>query len=108
MRPLIFVFLLGLGFGTAVAQDAAPQVPMGGTPPPELGGKALKPHITIIKRGQKRVEQYSINGHVYMVKVTPAHGKPYYLIDEKGNGIFVREDTLGPQPSVPEWVLLRF
>ena len=28
-----------------------------------------------------------------MVKVTPAHGVPYYLIDESGRGDFTRRDS---------------
>ena len=34
-----------------------------------------------------------MNGRLYMVKVTPAHGVPYYLIDNVGRGDFVRYDN---------------
>ena len=34
-----------------------------------------------------------MNGRLYMVKVTPAHGVPYYLIDDVGRGEFRRHDN---------------
>ncbi len=34
-----------------------------------------------------------MNGRLYMVKVTPTHGVPYYLIDNVGQGEFVRYDS---------------
>ena len=32
-----------------------------------------------------------------MIKVTPAHGVPYYLVDREGDGKFTRDDTRGHQ-----------
>jgi hypothetical protein len=36
--------------------------------------------------GRCRVEEYRMNGVLYMVKVTPTVGPPYYLIDTTGDG----------------------
>jgi hypothetical protein len=42
-----------------------------------------------------------------MVKVTPLHGRPYYLV--AGNdGTFVRRDSLDTGLRVPLWVLFSF
>ena len=43
-----------------------------------------------------------------MVKVTPAHGVPYYLIDNQGNGNFMRMETMDTGTRVPQWVIGTF
>jgi hypothetical protein len=50
-----------------------------------------------------------MNGKLYMIKVTPPHGTPYYLVDPKGDGGFVRQDLGGERSlSVPMWVIHSF
>ncbi len=51
-----------------------------------------------------------MNGRLYMIKVTPPHGTPYYLVDRKGTGSFVQEETaVGDKGiSVPMWVIHSF
>ncbi|MGA7799222.1 MAG: DUF2782 domain-containing protein [Gammaproteobacteria bacterium] len=73
----------------------------------ENGQQSIEPDVTIVPgKGKEKIEQYSINGRVYMIKVIPAKGYPYYLIDTTGNGVF---DTRrgGPEPdiSIPHWVI---
>jgi hypothetical protein len=85
--------------------------PLPEPPPPPPGFEldpALEPQITIQRRGEQTVEEYRINGRLYMVKVTPAHGVPYYLIDESGRGDFARRDTLDTGTRVPMWVIHQF
>ena len=82
------------------------------TPPPvERNNSApredTEPDITITTRGTDRVEEYRYNGQLYMIKITPKHGVPYYLIDEEGRGQFKRSD-LQPDVKPPMWVLKRF
>ncbi|HCS12806.1 MAG: DUF2782 domain-containing protein [Zetaproteobacteria bacterium CG06_land_8_20_14_3_00_59_53] len=56
-----------------------------------------------------RVEEYSRQGKVYMVKVTPPHGMPpYYLYDNNGDGQFERRLGGNKRPNPPEWVIKRF
>jgi hypothetical protein len=44
-----------------------------------------------------------------MVRITPKNGKPYTMIDSKGDGSFAKQDnTLSPHLSVPQWVLIEF
>ena len=40
-----------------------------------------------------------------MVKVTPAHGKPYYLVDTVGKGDFTRHDSYDTGTRPPMWVI---
>ncbi|MHB8534940.1 MAG: DUF2782 domain-containing protein [Sulfuricaulis sp.] len=63
-----------------------------------------EPEVTITTKGKEKHEEYRINGRLYMIKVIPAHGKPYYLIDKAGNGQFHRSD-FEPRISVPMWVI---
>ena len=79
-------------------------------PPPKIvDGEALEgePQITIRKKGVETIQEYRINGELYMMKVTPAHGVPYYLHKEDQGGGWV---NTGPNPplSIPKWVIFRF
>jgi hypothetical protein len=105
MRRYLFVLLM------AVAAPLAAQQPPGLEPVPEpppmpQGGDAdaLEPEVTILKRGEDTVEEFRIKGRLYMVKVTPPHGVPYYLVDQQGDGVMTRQDAM-PTLSVPMWVI---
>ncbi len=78
-------------------------------PPPKVSeGEALdEPEVTIRKKGKDTVEEYRINGDLYMMKITPDHGVPYYLHREDKGAEWV---NIGPNPplSVPKWILFRF
>lgn len=113
IRPL-FALLLGACALTAAAQNRPPKLePLPEPPPPPPGmvdDASLQPQITIKKRGEDKVEEYRVKGRLYMIKVTPPHGVPYYLVDPKGDGGFVREDLgVGDKGiSVPMWVIHSF
>lgn len=80
-------------------------------PPPMPATAAdedIEPQITITQRGQDKVEEYRAGGRLYMLKVTPPHGVPYYLIDEKGDGVMTRKDTLTSGTRPPMWVIKRW
>ena len=74
-------------------------------PPPGVSDAELEPQVTITKRGEDKVEEYRIHNRLYMVKVTPPHGVPYYLVDEEGKGTWARRDTIGPNVQPPQWVI---
>jgi len=44
--------------------------------------------IRIIKRADKTLKTYSVNGIVYKVKVMPKNAPPYYFYDTDGDGSF--------------------
>ena len=78
-------------------------------PPPGLElDPTLEPQVTIIKRGIDTVEEYRIGGRLYMMKVIPPHGTPYYLIDQRGDGQFSRQDGFDSGIRVPMWVIHSF
>jgi len=98
----LFAFTLSAG-----AQDKPARLEDVPAPPPIPAGvteEDFEPQVTIVKRGEDVVEEYRANGKLYMVKVTPPHGTPYYLIDRRGDGTF--EHITGEKPlSVPMWVV---
>ena len=80
-------------------------------PPPPPGFEldpALEPQVTIQRRGTETVEEFRIQGRLYMIKVTPAHGVPYYLIDDVGRGDFARRDNYDTRTRPPMWVIHQF
>jgi len=112
MRSMLIALLLAVALPVA-AQQAKPPVlqPLPAPPPPPAGYEpdpALEPEVTIYKRGTDTIEERRLNGRVYMVKVTPTTGKPYYLIDNIGNGKFVRYDDYDTGLRPPSWVIFNF
>jgi hypothetical protein len=110
MRKILITLLLAAAL-PVLAQNKPPAdlQPLPPPPPPPPGYEldpALEPQVTILKRGTDTVEEYRIAGKLYMIKVTPPHGTPYYLIDERGTGDFTRHDGgLNEGPRPPMWVI---
>jgi hypothetical protein len=131
MRILIAAVLFGLAFPVLAQSpsdrqlptDAAAQrkpaaatpagkpptlQPIPEPPPPPPGMEldpGLEPQVTIQRRGTETVEEFRLNGRLYMVKVTPSHGKPYYLVDNVGRGEFTRLDSYDTGTRPPMWVI---
>jgi hypothetical protein len=76
--------------------------------PPEMElDSDLEPQITIIKRGEDTIEEYRQNGELYMIKVTPRVGFPYYMVRNRGR-INEHSGEPGSNVSTPMWRLLEF
>ena len=78
--------------------------------PPKIQDEQLEPTVTIREEEERTIEEYRFNGQVYMVKITPKGGIPYYYIDSDGDGkleIDADKQALNPvQPvywKVKEW-----
>jgi hypothetical protein len=114
LHNILVALLFSVFVLPAVAQTRPPDLqPLPEPPPPPPGmidDAALEPQVTIKSRGEDKVEEYRMNGKLYMIKVTPPHGVPYYLVDPKGDGGFVHEDigTGDKGLSVPMWVIHTF
>lgn len=77
-------------------------------PPAPPADEAIpEPEVVITTKGEDRHEEFRIGGRLYMIKVIPKVGKPYYLIDNEGRGEFARSD-FEPKVSPPVWVIKRF
>jgi len=109
---LLFVILAGLVAASVAAERGAPvppppPLPETATPSaPAPAEGAIEPEITITSEGTEIHEEYRYNGLLYMVKVIPAVGPPYYLVyDDRGRS---RRSDLEPDIIVPQWVIKRF
>jgi len=84
------------------------------TKPPTLpeqlkDGETIEPEINIIHKDDRMIEEYRVNGQLYMIKVTPSVGPSYYLMDTDGDGsLETTSNELDSGLLVPNWVLLRW
>ncbi len=111
MRPLLVTSLIFISTILLAEQDqrflAAPEPPE--LPMPVQSGEELEPDITIIRKGKKTIQEYRKNGQLYMVKVIPAIGPAYYLIDTDGDGTLdVRGNDLDKGTQINQWKLLEW
>ena len=111
---LVSLFLLTFAHLPAQAQPRPrpPNLqPVPEPPPPPKGfelDSALEPEITVVKRGNETVEEYRMGGKLYMMKVTPAGGTPYFLVDNHGDGTFARQNAHDTGLRPPMWVIHSF
>ena len=111
-RSFIFGLLLAAALPVAAQQAKLPELqPLPEPPPPPPGYEldpALEPQVTILRRGTDTIEEFRIGGRLYMIRITPAGGRPYYLIDNHGAGNFVRYDNFDSGLRPPMWVIFQF
>jgi hypothetical protein len=109
MRRLLPALTLTLTLSPALADTAAglPEL----MPPPLPGAvpEDMEPEVTIRRQGGGVIEEYRINGQLYMVKIIPAKGPAYYLMDTNGDGeLESRRGELDPRLLVPNWAIFRW
>jgi hypothetical protein len=66
----------------------------------------LEPKVSIEEHHNRTVEEYRVNNNLYMVKVRPRVGRPYYLVDHDGSGSM--EWSRGSselEKQAPRWTL---
>lgn len=112
LRTFIFFFCLLLSLlsiqvkadqqGTKSANIPEPPPMPADTDDPQQ----IKADVTIIRKKDSTIEEYRINGKLQMVKITPAKGKPYYLLYPKNGGSPVRKDLDDVQ--TPYWKLFEW
>jgi len=87
--------------------ESLPEVPV---PPAQVqNGEALEPDITIIRREKKTIQEFRRGGRLYMIKVVPDIGPPYYFLDTNGDGrLDVRSSDLDQGSHINMWKLLEW
>lgn len=76
--------------------------------PPKVQDEELEPTVTIRREGSKTYEEYRADGRIYMIKVTPDNGPPYYLLDTDGDGnLETHNDDQRGQPVKPVYWKLK-
>lgn len=100
---------VGILLGISLSAAAWAEVP----PPPNLPpveataavDETLAPEVNIIQTEQNTVEEYRQGGRLYLVKVTPHRGPPYYFLDRDGDGFLETSGWWQPETPVPMWRL---
>lgn len=92
-----------LSYGVAAQQTSNDGDPAAPPPiPPKVVGEEAEPSVVITEREGERIEEYSLDGRVYMVKITPVKGPSYYYLDEDGDGqLELRESDRAMNPVRP-------
>jgi hypothetical protein len=118
MNVQLFAILALLGLGP-VALAAEPETPptADSTPggngflqspqvaPSPVTGDAVEPDITIRSEGEELIYEYRVKGQLYMIKIQPQFGPPYFLIDTNGDGVMDIRNSDPRDISIPQWVL---
>ena len=102
-----------LAAATAWAQIAPPPPP---PPPPGPDAPAragepftanpdLEPQVTIVRRENEVHEEVRVGGEVRYIRVTPRHGRPYFLVPDGNGNTYIRRESLDASLKVPMWVL---
>jgi hypothetical protein len=105
---LAAVLLTGSALGQAPsASNALPPPKL--EPLPEVAGDPeLEPQVTITRKDGETVEEARVQGRVVWIKVTPRHGRPYFLIPDGSGQMFIRRDNFDSGLKVPLWLLFSF
>lgn len=109
--PLAFSALAPLLFAGVTSAQTPPSPPPPApeaqvvAPAPPDADPELEPQVTIVQRETETIEEYRVSGELRYIKVTPKHGRPYYLIPAVNGATFIRRDSLDPTLKVPLWVL---
>lgn len=87
--------------------EALPEVP---EPPSALhDGETIEPDITIYRKEKKTIQEFRRNGQLYMIKIIPEIGAPYYFLDTNNDGqLDVRSGDLDKGSRVNLWKLLEW
>lgn len=106
-RPFPTLFLLcGLSWAAAGLAAGQPQVSSLNL---SIQDSDLAPRVTLHEHENRTVEEYRVNNNLYMTKITPRVGAPYYLVDDDGTGETQWLRDPGDRTiKVPQWTLLRW
>lgn len=96
------------------AQDDAPAADAGDAgwlavpenPEAPYGGESVgAPEVTIIETDREVITEYRVRGRLYLVRIEPVAGPPYYLLDVNGDGVLDVQQGNMPDLALPQWQL---
>jgi hypothetical protein len=108
-----------LGASLLMAGATLAQTPAEGARPPPLPPKLeplpevaadpeLEPQVTITRKEGETIEEARVQGQIVWIKVTPRHGRPYFLIPDGSGQTYIRRDSFDSGLKVPLWLLFTF
>ena len=94
---------------TGSAGDTSDDLKRRVVPNASSADEELEPQVVIRQSGENTIEEYRVNGQLFKVKVTPAAGPAYFMIDTDGDGVMdQRYDRQGDEVMTPQWVLFKW
>lgn len=106
MSRMTLLLSLMLSSSLSFAAPTPPPMPEGNSEKNTAEEDNLEPQVTIIRRADSTVEEYRVNGQLYMVKITPDVGPAYYLVDTDGDGsLETTRHSLDANHNIPQWIL---
>ena len=108
-----FILLSVLAFPVFAVDEKPPRLealPEAPEPPmPVQSGETLEPDITITRKGKNTIQEYRRGGKLYMIKVIPDIGPPYYFIDNNGDGrMDVLQNEADKGSNINMWKILEW
>jgi len=104
IQRFLFIFLLSW---MVVLPSLAEEVGAGSEP--VQSDQDSSGEVKIKEEKDETISEFRINGQLYMIRITPKKGTPYYLVDSDGDGnLETRWNELAPELLIPAWVLLRW
>src|SRR5258708_8718440 len=95
MRILLATIALALALPAAAQSGARPRppgtVPLDEPPPPPAmvqTDPALEQQVSTRTEGDQTIQEYRVNGKLFMQRVQPKNGPAYILMDHSGDGTF--------------------
>ena len=115
----VLVFVLLMWSTLTVAQQFAPPPPPPPPPPPGYvdapppppavqSGQVMEPGVTITQTEDETIYEYRHGSQLYMVRVVPKAGPPYYFYDMDGDGQLDIQSNDPRNSHVNQWVLFRW
>ncbi len=118
MFKIIVMLASFIYLSAATAQPFAPPPPpppppaaMPDVPPPPPGvqsGEIMEPGVTIIQTDNETIYEYRKGSQLYMVRVVPKAGPPYYFYDLNGDGELDMTPRDPRNNAVNMWEIFRF
>jgi hypothetical protein len=106
MKYKLTAAVLALGAACALADPQEEQaLAAPATPQSPVAGDSTEPEINITEGAEGLIYEYRVRGRVYMVKIQPQVGPPYYLLDTNGDGILDVRSDVPMDNAVQQWVL---
>jgi hypothetical protein len=106
---LITLLISSCLYGAAFAAQPNPSELQALPPPVFDANEAVdEPQVTITRETEQTVEEFRAAGKLYMIKIIPKAGKPYYLVDDRGDGKFSRQESLDSGVRPPRWIIHQF
>jgi hypothetical protein len=106
LSPSVLLFVASLAMAQPLPPDLEP-VPDGAPAGTGADENLDMPQVTIRRTEGGLIQEYRINDKLYMVRIVPRKGIPYFLVDSDGDGdLETRYNDLDDGLAVPAWVIL--